>query len=299
MTRLLFITLLFLMHSSLSFSQSNEKLNSNFGGVQIGVITYSYRSMPQDLESLIQQIKESGINAVELMGDPVELYLGRPKGAEEIKKWRLSISMDEFKKVKNKLEKEGIHIYAYKPNLLHKNSTDEEVEFAMRSAKALGATSVTTELMVNDPHHSERLGRIAAKYKMYVGYHNHLQGNDLAWNTALDQNKYNSVNLDCGHYIAAGGNNTVQSLLAYIENNHKRISSIHMKDRKSKANGADNLKWGQGDTPIKEILLLLKNKKYNIPVTIELEYKIPEGSNAVQEVKACKEFAKEILLQTQ
>ncbi len=295
MIRLLFITVLFLMHSSFSFSQSKEKLNSKFGGVQIGVITYSYRSMPQDLESLIQQIKESGINAVELMGDPVELYLGRPKGAEEIKKWRSSISMDEFKKVKNKLEKEGIHIYAYKPNLLHKNSTDEEVEFAMRSAKALGATSVTTELMVNDPQHSERLGRIAAKYKMYVGYHNHLQGNDLAWNTVLDQSNYNSVNLDCGHYIAAGGNNTVQSLLAYIENNHKRISSIHMKDRKIKANGADNLKWGEGDTPIKEILLLLKNKKYNIPVTIELEYKIPEGSNAAKEVKICRDFAKQIL----
>jgi sugar phosphate isomerase/epimerase len=295
MIRLLFITVLFLMYSSLSFSQSKEKLNSKFGGVQIGVITYSYRSMPQDLESLIQQIKESGINAVELMGDPVELYLARPKDPEEIKKWRSSISMDEFKKVKNKLEKEGIHIYAYKPNLLHKNSTDEEVEFAMRSAKALGATSVTTELMVNAPQHSERLGRIAAKYKMYVGYHNHLQGNDLAWNTVLDQNNFNSVNLDCGHYIAAGGNNTVQSLLAYIENNHKRISSIHMKDRKSKANGADNLKWGEGDTPIKEILLLLKNKKYNIPVTIELEYKIPEGSNAAKEVKICRDFAKQIL----
>lgn len=295
MLRILLLILFASIQTINVFGQSNEKLNSKFGGVQIGVITYSYRSMPQHLDSLIQQIKTSGISAIELMGDPVELYLGRPKDSEEIKKWRESISMNEFKKIRKKLKKEGISVYAYKPNLLNPNHTDDEVEFAMRSAKALGAKSVTTELRVNDHKHSERLGRIAEKHKMLVGYHNHLQGNDLAWNTVLEQNQSNTVNLDCGHYIAAGGNNTVESLLAYIEKNHKRISTIHMKDRKSKANGADNLKWGNGDTPIKEILLLLKNKKYNIPVTVELEYKIPEGSDAAQEVKVCKDFAKQLL----
>lgn len=295
MLKTFIVSILVLILNTNSFGQSTEKLNSKFGGVQIGVITYSYRSMPQDLESLIQQIKNSGISAVELMGDPVEIYLGRPSDPESIKKWRSTISMNEFKKVKRKLNAEGIMIYAYKPNLLNKNSTDEEVDFAMRSAKALGAKSVTTELRVGDAEHAERLGRIAAKYKMYVGYHNHLQGNDQAWDTALEQNKFNSLNLDCGHYIAAGGNNTTESLLAFIEKNHKRISSLHLKDRKNKENGAANLKWGEGDTPIKEILLLLKNKKYNIPVTIELEYKIPADSDAVQEVKVCMEFAKQIL----
>ena len=295
MLKTFIVSILVLILNSNSFGQSTEKLNSKFGGVQIGVITYSYRSMPQDLESLIQQIKNSGISAVELMGDPVEIYLGRPSDPESIKKWRSTISMNEFKKVKKKLNAEGIKIYAYKPNLLNKNSTDEEVEFAMRSAKALGAKSVTTELRVSDAEHAERLGRIAAKYKMYVGYHNHLQGNDQAWDTALEQNRFNSLNLDCGHYIAAGGNNTTESLLAFIDKNHKRISSLHLKDRKNKENGAANLKWGEGDTPIKEILLLLKNKKYSIPVTIELEYKIPAGSDAVKEVKVCMEFAKQIL----
>lgn len=279
-----------------TYAQSKKNNNSKFGGVQIGVITYSYRSMPQDLESLIQQIKDSGISAVELMGNPVEVYLGRPNDTESVKKWRSTISMNEFKKVKKKLNKEGIQIYAYKPDfLLSPHNTNEEVEFAMQSAKALGAQSVTTELLIDQPQHSERLARIAAKYKMKIGYHNHLQGNDLAWNTALSQSQFNTMNLDCGHYIAAGGNNTVQSLLAFIENNHTRISSLHLKDRKSKANGGDNLKWGEGDTPIREVLLLLKNKKYKIPVTIELEYKVTSGSDAVKEVRNCMEFAKQIL----
>ncbi|WP_159638943.1 sugar phosphate isomerase/epimerase family protein [Sphingobacterium composti Ten et al. 2007 non Yoo et al. 2007] len=296
MIRFFLLSLVMLIDCVTTFAQSAQKLNSKFGGVQIGVITYSYRSMPQDLESLIQQIKDSGISAVELMGGPVEVYLGRPKDPEGINKWRATISMNEFKKVKKKLKSEGIHIYAYKPDfLLNPHNTDEDIEFAMRSAKALGAESVTTELLIEQPQHSERLARIASKHKMKVGYHNHLQGNDLAWNTVLSQSEFNTVNLDCGHYIAAGGNNTTASLLNYIEKNHQRISSIHMKDRKDKENGGANLKWGEGDTPIKEVLLLLKNKKYRIPVTIELEYKIPKDSDAAKEVKVCMEFAKQIL----
>ncbi|HLS38789.1 MAG TPA: hypothetical protein VK023_11020, partial [Sphingobacterium bovisgrunnientis] len=82
MLKTFIVSILVLILNSNSFAQSTQKLNSIFGGVQIGVITYSYRSMPQDLESLIQQIKNSGISAVELMGDPVEIYLGRPSDPE-------------------------------------------------------------------------------------------------------------------------------------------------------------------------------------------------------------------------
>jgi sugar phosphate isomerase/epimerase len=70
---------------------------------------------------------------------------------------------------------------------------------------------------------------------------------------------------------------------------------MHLKDRKTKENGGDNVEWGKGDTPIKEILQLLQNKKYGIPVSIELEYDIPEGSDAVKEVKKCADFAKKCL----
>ena len=103
------------------------------------------------------------------------------------------------------------------------------------------------------------------------------------------------MNLDCGHYIAAGGNNTKESLLALIEAKHDRITSLHMKDRKTKANGGNNMPWGQGDTPVKEILVLLKEKKYGIPATIELEYDIPAGSDAVKETRKCLMFAKNAL----
>ena len=104
------------------------------------------------------------------------------------------------------------------------------------------------------------------------------------------------MNLDCGHYIAVGGTNTKESLLALIEAKHDRITSMHIKDRTTKEHGTGNVEWGKGDTPIKEILTLMKTKKYKFPASVELEYDIPEGSNAVKEVAKCIDFAKKILV---
>ncbi|HVX48594.1 MAG TPA: TIM barrel protein [Chitinophagaceae bacterium] len=298
------------------------KPNSKIAGVQIGVITYSFRSMPGTLDQILKYIVDSGLSATELMGDAVEDYAGkpanpvkmppfvpgqpRPKLTDEQKKqiadyqkqvadWRATASMDKFKEVKKMFDKAGVSIYAFKPNALNANNTDAEIEYALKAAKALGATSVTVELPA-DAKHSQRLGDLAAKHKVYIGYHAHTQATDTAWDVALSQSPYNSMNLDCGHYIAAGGNNTKETLLALIEAKHDRITSMHLKDRKTKANGGANMPWGQGDTPLKEILTLLKDKKYKIPGTIELEYDIPAGSDAVAETKKCFEYAKSLLM---
>lgn len=286
--------------------------NSKIKGVQIGAITYSFRSMPGSAEQLIQYLKVAGISAIELMGDPAEAYAGSPVGnmpkmtREEYMKtieernakaraWRETASMDKFVELRKLFNDAGITIYAYKPDAaLGVKSTDGEIDYAMRAAKALGATSVNVEIPTNADH-SKRLGEFGLKHKVYVGYHAHLQATDTAWDLALSQSPYNAINLDCGHYIAAGGANTTASLLAFIEKNHDRITSMHIKDRKNKVNGTKNMPWGEGDTPLKEVLTLLKTKKYKIPASIELEYDIPAGSDAVKETKKCFEYAKAIL----
>src|SRR5215469_17580906 len=48
------------------------KPNSKINGVQVGTITYSYGSMPdQGAEATLQYVVDSGISAIELMGGPV------------------------------------------------------------------------------------------------------------------------------------------------------------------------------------------------------------------------------------
>src|SRR5262249_53676615 len=59
------------------------KPNSKFDGVQIGAITYSFRSMPgaNDATALLKYIVDSGISAIELMGPAAEIYAGSPAPA--------------------------------------------------------------------------------------------------------------------------------------------------------------------------------------------------------------------------
>ncbi len=283
------------------------KPDSKFAGVQIGVITYSFRSLPGSVGQVLQYVVDSGISAIELMGDAVEEYAGKPADAEkdhdqalrqayikEVAEWRANVAMDKFEEIRKMYNKAGVHIYAFKPDALNANNTDAEIEYALRVAKALGAVSVTVELP-RDAAHSKRLGDLGEKHKVYIGYHAHTQATDTAWDVALGQSPYNSMNLDCGHYIAAGGNNNKETLLALIAAKHDRITSMHIKDRKAKNAGGQNMPWGQGDTPIKEILTLLKEKKYKIPATIELEYDVPAGSDAVKETKVCVAYAKAAL----
>jgi sugar phosphate isomerase/epimerase len=252
------------------------------------------------------------------MGDAVEDYAGKPKADfswrsgprqpmtdlqkaqvatynKQVADWRATVSMDKFMEVRKKFDAAGIKIYAFKPNAFGPNNTDEEVSYGMRAAKVLGAKSVTLELP-NDPMQSKRLGELGEKHKMLVGYHNHTQATDVLWDVALSQSPNNSINFDAGHYLAAGGKNTIPALLAFIEKNHKRISSMHLKDRTTPEHGAGNLPWGTGDTPMKEIFQLMKDKKMKFPVSVELEYAIPEGSDAIKEVVKCVSHAKKMIV---
>jgi sugar phosphate isomerase/epimerase len=296
------------------------KPNSKFFGVQIGVITYSFRSMPGSIEQILQYCVDSNINAIELIGDAAEDFAGKPLNPvkmptripgqpmqltdeqktqlaayqKQVGDWRSTVPMEKFKEIRKMYNKAGVSIYAFKPNALGPKNTDAEIEYALNAAKALGANCVTVELPA-DPAQSKRLGDFGSKHNVYIGYHAHLQATDTVWDIALGQSAFNTMNLDCGHYIAASENNTKETLLALIQAKQDRITSLHLKDRRSKQNGGENRVWGQGDTPITEILGLLKEKKYSFPATIELEYDIPAGSDAVKETRICLEYAKKAL----
>jgi sugar phosphate isomerase/epimerase len=273
---------------------AEAKPNSLIDGVQIGVITYSFRSMPGSAEQLLQYCKDCNINAIELMGDAAEAYAGAPKWdstpgfAAKMADWRANVAMDKFIELRKMYNDAGVNIYAWKPNALGEKNTDAELDYAFNAGKALGCTHVTVELP-EDPEQTQKLGDKAGEHGMMVGYHAHAQATPTLWDVALSQSEYNGINLDIGHYVAGTSSSPVDFILA----NHKKILSMHIKDRKFK--DGPNMPWGQGDTPIKDVLTLMKNKKYKFPATIELEYKIPDGSDAVKEVIKCREYAKTIL----
>jgi sugar phosphate isomerase/epimerase len=266
--------------------------NSKINGVQIGAITYSFRSI-SDPEAIIKAMAQIGLTEAELMSNHAEALAGAPapqRGGpqEELRKWRTSVSMEKFKAVAKKFKAAGIDVRLLCYNM-SRNIADDEIEYAFSMAKALGVKAISTSTQVSV---AKRVAPFADKHKLLVGYHGHSNINDPdefakpeSFTAAMSYSKYHGVNLDIGHFTAAN-----YDAVAYINERHDRITNLHLKDRKK--NQGANLPWGQGETPIKEVLRLLRQKKWDIPANIEYEY---PGQDAVAEVAKCYQFCKDAL----
>jgi sugar phosphate isomerase/epimerase len=293
-------------------AQAPAKPNSTINGVNLGTITYSYRSMPdQSAEAILRYVVDSGISRIEFMGGPVEAFAGAPptgglrgggrggppptpeqqaaqrEAAEKLRAWRTSASMDRFKALRKMFNDAGVTIYAWKQ--LNPNMSDGEMEYVFNVAEALGCTHTTLELL-DDAEQLRRIGQFAEKKKIYAAYHTHLQGSMTAFDQAFAVSKGNMANVDLGHFVAAGGDP-----IAFIKKFNGRISSVHLKDRTTPAHGQGNVPWGTGDTPLKEILLTMRRDRHAYPASIELEYDVPSGSDAVKETAKCLDFCKAAL----
>ncbi len=316
-----------LSHPRLLFAA--EKPNSKVNGVQIGVITpYSYHNLSNDAASLLTMMVRDGINATEIQSPPVEEWAGGPKmpgfggprpagapgagmngpppgprpkptpeqlaaqkaRAEVMTKWRLSAPMAKFEEFGKWYKDAGVTIYGFKLQLTM-DSPDAEYDYAFNVTKALGANQLTMEMPDDMPALTAKIGKFAEKHKVMVGYHAHTQALPTTWDEAMSQSPYNGINLDIGHYTAAGNHDA----LAFIKKNHAKITSMHLKDRKFPENGGSNMPWGQGDTPIREALQLMKKEGYDFPATIELEYSPSEGSDSEKEISKCLAYAKAAL----
>jgi sugar phosphate isomerase/epimerase len=257
---------------------ADAKPDSKFGGVQIGVITYSYRSMPKSAEEVLQHVVNSGISSIELMGDVVEKFAGGDLvKVAALKKMYADAGV-------------GIHIVKF-GNIGDKSVTDEKIESYFQMAKALGAGAITREIPKDDEV-ARRLGPLADRHGVKIAFHNHTQINATTYDgPLLSHGKNLAINLDIGHYVAANDDD----VLAVIEKYRDRIFSLHLKDRKNKAGAGTNMPFGQGNTPVPAALQYLKKNKLPIYADIELEYPVPADSDAVKEVAKCVQFCKQAL----
>ncbi len=290
-------------------AQVAKRPNSKFNGVQVGAITYSFRSLPSTAEDILGHVTRCGLSSIELMGDPAEKFAGAPTGGarrrgrrnmtaeqkraqkkyqDELLEWRLSVSMDKYQALRQLYNDAGVTIHIVKfGSIGNANMPDEEIDYYFKVAKALGARGITREISEDA---AARLGPFADKHKIMIGFHNHTQMTPTTYDgPILSHGKYLGINLDVGHYVAG----TNQSPLPIIQKYHDRILSLHIKDRK--VNKGPNMPFGQGDTPVALILQMMHREKWNFPADIELEYKVPQDSDAVAEVKKCVQFCKESL----
>lgn len=315
--------------TSLKEKTDTSKPNSKFGGVQVGVITYSWRSMPGGVENTIKYCRETGINSIELMSGDLEEYLGAPKNPmappppppkptgsstgtttgykrpeptaeqkaavekynQDLKAWRIALPMSKVKDARKMFNDAGIsvHIVKFSPA----RWSDEELDYAFKAAKAMGAVGVTDEI---SEEAVKRMAPFAEKNGIKAIFHNHNQfaKEGFSYDPFLAVSPAVMMNFDAGHFFGSTGihPNTI------IEKYHDRIVSVHMKDKTGpKVDPANaNQVWGQGQCPNEDILLLIKKNGWPITCDIELEYEIKSWSDAVKEVKTCVEYSRQILM---
>lgn len=305
-------------------------VDSRIRGVRMGLQSACFTFSGMGLDDIVKTMVTVGLGEIDVMSEHVEAYLGAPgiqlpgtgrpgpwargntppapggraegraggaapaAGArgrggfgrgmdpavrEALRKWRLDVPLERYTAVAKKFTDAGLTFFSY--NLSFNDSfTDEEIEKGLLMTKALGTRIITASSPLSV---FPRVKPLAEKHDVIVALHNHMNGpEDFAQVTAMSKNFW--INLDAGHFFAMG-----HDPVSYIREHHARITNIHVKDRQK--NQGREMPFGQGDTPLKEVLLLVRDQKYDFPVCIE--YVGPDGP--VAELTRCFDYCKAVL----
>lgn len=300
--------------AGLPLASAWAKISSVVDGVHLGVQTYSFRDFtgPDVIGEVIKAMTDIGLGECELFGPQTEpgameamqkVFSSFRAGQtpqqrkeasatleaqmKEIDAKRLTIPLDHFRGIAKRFQDAGIQIYGYNGSF---GSSEEGNNRTFEIAKALGAKIITWSGTVSV---ARKIAPLVDQHKMIVAIHGHSNTKDPnqfatpeSFATVMALSKYFWVNLDIGHFTAAN-----YDAVAYIKEHHDRITNIHLKDRKK--NQGPNVPWGEGDTPIKACLQLIKKNKY--PIRAYIEYEYHGNDSSVAEVKKCFEYAKAAL----
>jgi len=252
---------------------------SVFGGIQVGVQSYTFRVY--SLDKMIETMKTIGLSSVELWDG----HLNPMKTSDA-----------DFKAAKRKFDDAGIKVSAYCVNF-PEDASDELLDRGFAGAGLLGTQVMTASVKKAQV---ERLDKWCVKYKTYLGLHNHWFGD--AWfkgdrtkefetpddfmNALKTSSKYMSINLDIGHFYAAGFDP-----VDFFNKHHARIVSLHIKDRDKDAEHTHR-RFGKGATPIAESMKLAKKLKFRYAANIEYEI---EAENPVEGVSDALNYLKTVL----
>jgi sugar phosphate isomerase/epimerase len=296
--------------------------DSVVNGVRLGVATYSFRDLLRtpgrdNVDDTIKALQFAGVREIELSSantepagpnsgpavppppsaypspitapTPAQVAVAKLAVRNDLRRWRLATPATNHEAIRAKFQAAGISLFAYRVDY-DEQFTEEEIEVTFQQARALGVRLISSLTTLSG---ARRLAPFAAKHAMTVALHNTANGKDpdaiatpQSFRTALAISKNFRLNLDIGHFTAAN-----QEAVAFIQENHASISHIQIKDRTR--NGGTNEQFGEGDTPIKGVLTLIKERKLPIPVFVEYEY-LGLGTPQ-EEVRKCMTYVKSAL----
>jgi sugar phosphate isomerase/epimerase len=236
-----------------------------------------------------QQMAAGGQRGGQATRTPEQVEAARRQTAE-VRTWRLAAPTGRVKELRQMYAQAGVAIDVLKVDDLYTISV-EELDYFFQMARDLGARAVSAELPVTRSD-TRRIGAVADKHQVFMAYHHHAQAGAADYDEVLAEHRYNAANIDIGHWTATHN----ASPLPFIAKHADRIPHIHVKDRRLGTNGGENTPFGEGDTQIRQILQAIRDNKWNIRPIIEFEYRVPQGSDRVAEIKKCLAYCRESLL---
>ena len=270
-----------------SSAAKNPFLEKSFvNGIQFGVQPYSYHDIPpssmkvENRAALIQKIKKNGFGLAEIHATYCEPSFEAPgvspkEAREKLRAWRISVPDSYYQNIRKEFDDAGISILNYYVDMDASwinndiEYSDEEVDATFKAAKILGAGGCVGSEGLKAV---KRLAPFAEKHGMYKSVHNHSNLSDLdginneqSFINAFAISPNIKATFDTRHFNAANGD-----CLDFIKKHHKNIINVHLGNRKK--NQGRSASFEEGDTPIADILRLIRDNEYNIPVVIEFEH---------------------------
>jgi sugar phosphate isomerase/epimerase len=276
----------------------------------LGVTTSSLRDLPRvegrdNVDDVIRALREVGARHVELALANVEPappstapFLGGSQAYPQrivltpeqvaatnaayrgtLRGWRLQTPVSTFQEVQAKFEAAGITVHACALGY-DASFTDEEIDATFRQIKALGVATVSARLTLSA---AARLAPFAERHRLAIAIHNQLTGNAAGeistpqLHDALALSPAFKLKLDIGH-LTASNSDAVAELRAH----RARVAYVVVRDRLR--NGGRSQPFGEGDTPIANVLGLLKASPSVVPAFSDYDYLGLHSS--VDEVKA-------------
>ncbi len=285
-------------------------------GVQLGLQTYTFHNVRAGglaaVDSMIADMRTLNVDLCELWAPQIEPfplpygYWGRyvtgstpppTLTPDEVKQqrearraWRLNPPAGQMEAIRAKFKNAGIRVFAYNYSF-EPTMTDDELNAGFVHAKLLGVDLITAS---SKQSVARRVVPFAAKHNMRVAFHGHASknpdevSNPDSFAAVLAMSPLYRINLDVAHFSSAG-----YDAVAYIKENHDKITNLHLHDRL--LNDGASVPFGQGVAPSRDILLLVRDKGWKIPVFYELEYVGADGRDVVAETARELAYERRIL----
>lgn len=275
--------------AGLTLGCANGARGTRYQGVRLGVGTYSFRGLK--LDQMMRIVAAAKIGGIELESPFVEPALP-PAQREELRRWRLTVNLDELKAVRKKLDHAGIGVYAYSLPI-NDSFTDEEIDRVMRMTAALGSPALNTSTTLPV---ARRLAPFAEKHKLLVGLHPNGAAGDpnsigsgASYLKAFEISPRIYANPDLYLFRNWGSDP-----IAFLKQIHSRITTLHFHDRKLNQTPQVWAPFGEGDTPARELLLLARDEKYRFTFSIERIYTFP-GLDQTTEIVNSLHYCEKVL----